>query len=934
MVIILPKSKTYKMGNDFPLISVPTEGGNIQEATFDDFQWWAYSKDFNAWLKAHPRQWQAESLEIGNYDSIMESIKQNMDSSGFGMFSENENAKERALSFSQFSRLFEEDKEDKGVEGKEEDQIKQAVKFHFAYCKLKSEGKIKDSFTPGDLTESEEQAVFLIAENPETQENVTETLKAFKMKAALNGTDSASKIELVNVSEMLPGGVISDSDAPDSIFKKIIQDGVILATGAATAVGLHAVLKYGFRAIEGYAALKAIRSLGKAVGGKTIKGAGSATRAAQMAAKLKGTKTLWGSIKNLKTWTKDLATVRWVKSMGKAYKVGRTIKNLSTLNSLRYAATFGLKGGSLIAKDFIPFVGQVLMVVDAVGSLWNWYSDNQAPKYDEVKSFAHNELDVKKIPIGIPITFCWCQPAQSTFGAVMSFVSSNDTRTTAELIKLASKDGKSIFLLSQVNSQSIQKQLAEHDLVLVLIDESDIVNDQEGVVATVQRVFDNEDLDCEMMFFDNISDIASILNFQGVCSWGELIEAFKAAPDQLIITDPNAPELFNFYYKDPDDDIINVSGKLVTNEDLRNTNSKKLEGIFFGPEDTQPGSKYTSDEASAKKDEKDEFSKKPESATASESLQNVMRVVNESGVITSFSEFGKSLSRLTEADENNPKDEEGGGKDKGNSGQQKTPVAGQANPNEGPDDPDATIKQLSSPPIEDLCTPVNVMVYYVVEKQYADSSLRKYAMKGSKFTNFLVDGDDIKVRDGESITVEVNTIGGVYPKDPRKGIYDFDKEEEKEVKSHKDSPSPIAKETGDVVPQAADDGGKDVGKQDLDVSDVEKPKENIVVSPKDVKIIDSKKKVVIADRVVKDGVNILDRFLTDADREKLGIEKWKAVSLAKAKMDRSGRVIEVTLKNKFGRMGEKTIKFTPQDGEKFEIAKKFIEETDNRIKYQ
>ena len=51
-------------------------------------------------------------------------------------------------------------------------------------------------------------------------------------------------------------------------------------------------------------------------------------------------------------------------------------------------------------------------------------------------------------------------------------------------------------------------------------------------------------------------------------------------------------------------------------------------------------------------------------------------------------------------------------------------------------------------------------------------------------------------------------------------------------------------------------------------------------------------------------------------------------------MGDKGEVTEVKLKNRFAAFGDKTRRYSVTDGEKFEIAKKFAEEVEARIKYQ
>ena len=79
---------------------------------------------------------------------------------------------------------------------------------------------------------------------------------------------------------------------------------------------------------------------------------------------------------------------------------------------------------------------------------------------------------------------------------------------------------------------------------------------------------------------------------------------------------------------------------------------------------------------------------------------------------------------------------------------------------------------------------------------------------------------------------------------------------------------------------------------------------------------------------------IKDEFLTDKEKEMLGIPTWKAVTLAKTFMNGQGEVIKVKLKNRYAPMFNKAKTYEVQDGESFQIAKKFAKEVEDRIKFQ
>ena len=82
------------------------------------------------------------------------------------------------------------------------------------------------------------------------------------------------------------------------------------------------------------------------------------------------------------------------------------------------------------------------------------------------------------------------------------------------------------------------------------------------------------------------------------------------------------------------------------------------------------------------------------------------------------------------------------------------------------------------------------------------------------------------------------------------------------------------------------------------------------------------------------GVNLYDTLLTPQEKEALKIENWKTVTFAKELRDNKGDIIEVKFKNKYAPFGDKSRKYKATDGEAFEIAKRFVEQTKDRIKYE
>lgn len=905
-VIILPKNTEYVLGNDFPIITIPMTMENAESSSFEDFQWWAKSDDFANWLKANPRQWVADSEDLskytGNLTEYLRECRERYDEES--LISES-----NVISFADFERmvsesahLFEDgDAAPVSASGDDQTTVKDAVKFHFAYNSLKSKGILKESTTAEQIATGDAKAVFLVLEDPESKENLLETLKAYKMEGYAE-TSAESKFTLINTTEMVPGGPVSIDDTPEDIIGRVVQDATILATTAGAGVLIFGALKIAGGAIGTRVLLKTIQGFSPA---------SAAARAAAAAAPgfwSKAGKFTSGKIKSIWGIAKEMAILKntriAVQAASRGFKGAKAAYTLGKVGVGAAVKAFGKgfsRGFTKAGGKAIPFVGEVLMVIDAVGSIWNWYSNNQAPRFSEVESFAHISMNPGEIPIGVPITVCWSQPAGGWGGAAVSFLFSNETRTTCELVKIAVKDNDSIFILTQVNSKEVQKQLASHDIVLIALDNSDIVNDQAEdatnpfvkIAKSIQRTFDNEDMDFKLSFVDGIDKVAALFNFQGICDWSAFMTEYNNSSDQLILSDENAPGTYQFYYTDSEDNIINVAGRLITSEELANMSDSDLEKVFYpteGGEDVFGKIKKKGEEEVV--EESEDFN--------SAGLSVLME---SSDVITSFSDFNSSLTKanlgIFEVDEP------------------------EGNPEEGTGDVDAQGpgSDTASLSTEDKMEPAKVAIYKVTDREYANPSLRKY--KAGVFTQFILTGESYEAKANESIGVDVNTTGEDL-EDPKRGVYAYKRKE--------DTPIPV------VIDDPNKDKNDDLKRdQQPDLEKTEdKPDDNyfLKADPKDVEIKDKRNSTVIRDKNVGGGINIMDEFLDNKKKEILGIPDWKAISFAKSMMDAKGEVTEVKLKNRFAAFGDKTRRYSVTDGEKFEIAKKFAEEVEARIKYQ
>jgi hypothetical protein len=925
MNIFLPKNGKYNIGDDFPMISIPTDISelNPEEKTFDDFQWWAESSEFKKWMNANKRQWVADSEETSRYgNSLTDIIKENVESYRFG----NNLSESDVLSFDEYDSLNEADETISA-------EAKIGIKFHYAYNKLKADGKLKNiNSVDVDLPTGEEKAVFVSMEDSETKINVDETLKAFKL-VALPGSDD-SKVKVISIKESLPGGPVD----PDTTMKELVE-GILKTAGEYAAIGAGIGVTWAVLRSVGYGvaagiALKSIRGLAPAATVATggAKATGLLAKSGQF---LKNVAS--GGIKKVKVLGSGLVDVlkfkdtvvvgksiiRGVKGAGKAAILGK-----SSLPKIVTAFRTGLsRGVSQGGARLVPFVGQALLAIDAIGSTWNWFSDNQAPKWDEIEDTISSgkggkEFDPGKIKDGTSITICWKQPAGTGLGIAASFLYSNDTRTTAELFKVGKgNSGDSIFILTSINSKEYQKGLSDHAVTLISIKNGPI-NAQSGL-SGLRRVLDNEDMDVKVAYVDQPEDIATSFNFMGICDWSVLLEYYNEALDQYIISDNNAPETYEYYYRTTQKDYVNVSGKLLTDEELGSKSSDDIAEMFASgnnkinnlkPEKKEKGgeNKNIKDKSEEKKNKK-----QPSGTGVNDSENNrelwLTPMIKESSkngtVIHKFAEFEDVLEYI---------DITG-----------KYPDYSTLNEDEKEEGTEANVKSDKSEDTlsltnEEASGPAKVAVYSVTDMEYANPEDRQYTPAAYKY--FIIDPDDYDANLGSSIEVGVSTNETLI--DPRRGVYEFKEEVKKEDNSGK-----IVRKT-----KPEDNKNDDNVNSDVDDSDDENtPNKDdyfITADPDDISIKNRKNATVIRDKNFKGGINIVDEFLTDKEKEVLGIPTWKAVTLAKTFMNGQGEVIKVKLKNRYAPMFNTAKTYEVRDGEAFQIAKKFAKEVEDRIKFQ
>lgn len=939
MNIFLPKNGKYNIGDDFPMISIPTDISelNPEEKTFDDFQWWAESSEFKKWMDANKRQWVADSEETTRYgNTLTDLIKENVESYRFGnMLDESD-----VLSFDEYESLNEAD-------GTISEEAKIGIKFQYAYNKLKADGKLKNiTSVDTDLPTGKEKAVFVSMEDPETKVNVDETLKAFKM-VALPGSDD-SKVKIISIKESLPGGPVDS----DTTMKELIE-GILKTAGEYAAIGAGIGVTWAILRRVGYgvaagAALKSLKGLAPAanVVPEATKATGMLAKSGQF---LKNVASQ--GIKRVKILGKGLLTFRDLRNAAKGTYLGakaaatgkagvyavkspasKVILKSFAAGATKGAAAAGLKG----ASKWIPFVGQALLAIQVIGSTWNWFSNNQAPKWDEIEDTIASgkggkEFDPGKIEDGTLITICWNQPAGTGLGIAASFLYSNDTRTTAELFKIGKgTNGDSIFILTAINSKEYQKGLSDHAVTLISIKNGPI-NAQSGL-SGLRRIVDNEDMDVKVAYVDQPEDIATSFNFMGICDWSVLLEYYNEASDQYIISDSDAPETYEYYYQTTQNDYVNVSGKLLSSEDLGSKSSDDIAEMFASGNNKINNVKPEKKEKKNEKDEKKKSnpgdqgppkidSKEIKSDSGVNDSENnrdlwLTPMVNESSknglVIRKFSEFEDVLEYINTI------------------GKYPDYITLNEDDKEEETGDEAKVEESSDTLIlsnEEASGPAKVALYSVVDMEYANPADKQYTPAAYKY--FIIGPDDYDANIGSSIEVGVSTDETLI--DPRRGVYEFKEKIENDKKD----------EDGGRITEPEDNAKRNVGGSDNengnDNDDENTPNKDdyfITADPDDISIKNRKNATVIRDKNFKGGINIVDEFLTDKEKEVLGIPTWKAVTLAKTFMNGQGEVIKVKLKNRYAPAFNTTKIYEVRDGEAFQIAKKFAKEVEDRIKFQ
>ena len=716
MILIFKKGVTYKgtigskdidsEGSTFPIISLPVnEEGSPTE--LNDFQWWAYTDQWNQWLKKNPREWTAESEEspVDKAEKIWEEIfnQPNPYSQFFNFQVSSVLEKGKLSTFDQFAKIYEAEEADaSGI-------TKKFIKLGYAVESLAKAGILKADLSLDDIREGEKIAI-VVDFRDEAGNPIPESRQALRF-AKIKDT---SKLTIGLVDYSIPIGEIKDD--PGSLLKKVGEYAAAVLVGGVAVGSLILVGQVAGGLASAWALNKAVRgvysnfSKSKSIT-QVVKSPGMWSKVKTFGSSIfgRGASSL-ASIPNAARVV--LPSGAYVQG-GIAYNAAGTALRGAASNSVKVAA------GTLLGGEASNPVGWIIAAATAIAStgqqLYNWMSDKQAPRFSDVDDFAKGEFNPSQIPVGKPITVCWTSDGGAGFwGGVLKVLTltKDDTRTTMDLVKIGDFGGKSIFILLDVHSKSLEQTLKENDLILLSFD-----ND-----VTVERGYlDNDELIFNTIAIPDMKAFMISTSFVGYCGWGDMQEAYNKAPDVPFYVPENAPSQYQFNYSNSKGEKINVSGSLLSVEELDQINIEEIMPI-------------------------------PPSGSTSESFQDFRnyKLVSENSKVLSFSEFSSSLVFEAEEKGDGKKEEE---------------IIDQWVKDYTKDSNIAKGQEIQAKNAESSYGQVSMPVYKATEIQFVDP-----ASKGQTptFRYFIVGDESLDAEKEEAINVEVTSDDAVNA--PRYGL--------------------------------------------------------------------------------------------------------------------------------------------------------------------
>ena len=906
MILLFKKGLEYKGSikgmpsdkdsNIFPLMSLPLDLGG-EPTDLNDFQWWAYTDKWKGWLKKNPREWQAESEDyrFEKTERLIEDIA-NTTNPAIDYFEHqitNIWEGKQVASFSEYAALLE--NENSGSSA----VTKKFIKLGFAIDKLLQEGKLYTDLKIDNLKTGEPYAIVV---DPFTEggKPLPEGRQALRLKKL----GSSAGVIIASVDYSIPIGSIKD---PDNYLKKVGEYAKDVLIGGAQLAVLWGVAKIGGGMFMSWRLYKGARNIYQNFGNaqkiyNTVKTPGM-IKTSWEALKGFATKAFTGrggasAIANAARVT--LPSGAFVEG-GLAYSSRGILLRGAAAQSTKLAAErlvaqaggraaaavagraaagagAAAAGSSVVAAEASNPVGWVIAAVSVIGSgvnqIWNWYSDKQAPKYDEVDDFAYGTFSPGNIPTGKSITICWTSDGGGgAWGFVIDLLSfsKDDTRTTMELVKIGEFGERSLFIILQINSKQFKKLLKDNDLVLLSFANSDKFE---------RGYLDNDDLEFETIVIPDITQLTIGTSLVGWSKWEDMKQAYDESPSSPIYVPSEAKSRYEFHYKDKKGKEINVTGSLLSESEIQNTYMDQL--LPIPPGKVEESS--TGHEGNALK----------ESRVLS-FLDYQSSINEEDEKRAPGLEFGREYKPNTEADPEADTENKTGeeGKEKKESYE------------------DELEGVISSSPIELQGTgydQIPIIAYRVSSIGFVDPN---ETGRPDKFEFFLVGEQSIDPQVDQPVLVE--TVSEDPLADPRYGLATY---------------IPPKEET-EETPEEEGQGDE----EQINFDDVDTEGKKVETTRGDVQIKSRSGSLTIKDKEVEGGINIFDEFSTEQLKRELNINDWDSITGVKVRYDREDEPISVVLTNRFAPTGKRR-RIVKRGEEGFESALSFAKSVEDGISYK
>jgi hypothetical protein len=400
---------------------------------------------------------------------------------------------------------------------------------------------------------------------------------------------------------------------------------------------------------------------------------------------------------------------------------------------------------------------------------------------------------------------------------------------------------------------------------------------------------DNDDLEFETIALQSTEEHMVATSFYGYCDWDQMEKAYAEAPDEMYFVPEEAPDSYEFNFQNQDGNKLNVAGKLMGQEDLKNAGVDKILVSLAGENQQEVKENFASPQK---------------------------QILNENLRLVSFSDF-KMISEAEESEEDNPILNPFGRKKEDQNKKDSKKSEDLSSEEEWAEDFESSEKfktnkekimqREEDSPYSRFATPI----YRISTIQFVDPNIKEQA---PEIAYFVVGEESFDASPGDPIVVEVTTDDPIY--NPRFGLATYEAPKKDDSGSEKEEADEIAPLTP----------GPEKGSKD-----------KIKASPDDVQIVDRKRKLIIKDDPDGDAgvdVNVAEEFLTPEQRKELGIENWKTVTKVTLVYDRDKKPTKVILRNKqAGILGDR-IRRIRKGQAGFEAAVKFAEEIKDRISYK